>query len=313
MIASPLHLERAGRSVRIAGSPASNAASASRVTDSPAAREKAMNLKIPPAPAGGGAIKYPEDDGLPMADNTRQLRWIVVLYGNLCALFRQAADVFVAANLLWYPEEGHPEICNAPDVMVNCGRPKGDRSSYRQWEEAGVPVTVAFEILSPDSTATALANKFAFYEDYGVQEYYIYDPEENRLHVFVRRGGVLVRVRQVDGYVSPRLGIRFDLSGPEMLVYGSDGSRFLTFEEIQAERERERQERLAAEQRAGQAEQRAGQAEQRVQEAEQRADQLRRRGERQAELMRRVLRQQATPEEQQELERLLEQPPPPPG
>jgi hypothetical protein len=160
-----------------------------------------------------------------------------------------------------------------------------------------VPVTVAFEVLSPDSTATALANKFAFYEDHGVEEYYIYDPEENRLHIFVRRGAVLLRVRQVEGHVSPRLGIRFDLSGPKLVVYGPDGSPFLTFEEVQAERERERQGRLAAEQRAHQ--------------AEQRAEHLQQRAERQAELTRRVLRQQATPEEQQELQRLLEQPPPP--
>jgi hypothetical protein len=106
-----------------------------------------------------------------------------------------------------------------------------------------------------------------------------------------------VRVRQLEGYASRRLGIRFDLSGPEMVVYGPDGSHFLTFEEVQTERERERQEHLAAEQRAGQ--------------AEQRAEEILRQAERQAELMRRVLRQQATPEEQQELQRLLEQPTPP--
>ena len=106
-----------------------------------------MNLMAPAAPVR--AIEYPDDDGLPMADNTRQLRWIVVLYDNLCALFRQNADVFVAGNHLWYPEEGHPEVRNAPDVMVVFGRPKGDRGSYRQWEEGGVPVTVAVEILSP--------------------------------------------------------------------------------------------------------------------------------------------------------------------
>jgi Uma2 family endonuclease len=252
-----------------------------------------VNLIAPP-PAG--AIEYPEDDGLPLADNTRQLRWIVMLYGNLCALFRDAADVFVAGNHLWYPEEGHPEIRNAPDVFVVFGRPKGDRSSYRQWEEGGVPVTVVFEILSPKSTAAALAEKFAFYEDHGVEEYYIYDPESNRLYVFVRRSEVLVRVRQLDSYVSPRLGIRFDLSGPEMVVYGPDGNRFLSFEELQTERERVQNERRTAEQRAEQ--------------AEHRADDLQRRAARQAELMRRVLSQQATADELPELQQLLEQPQP---
>jgi Uma2 family endonuclease len=246
-----------------------------------------MNL-IPPAAAGEG-IEYPDSDGKPMAENTKQARWITVLFGNLCALFREAADVFVAMDLFWYAAQGHPEVRTAPDVLVVFGRPKGDRGSYKQWEEAGVPVTVVFEVLSPGNTVPEMADKFAFYEDHGVAEYYIYDPDTNRLQAFVRRGEALVRVRRVDGYASPRLGIRFDLSGPEMAVYYPDGRRFLTFEEVESERERERHARLAAEARAKNAEQRA---------------------ERQANLMRRVLRQQATADELQELQRLLEQPPP---
>ena len=53
-------------------------------------------------------VRYPESDGRPMADNTKQARWIVVLFGNLSALFRAVADVFVAADLLWYPRQGEP-------------------------------------------------------------------------------------------------------------------------------------------------------------------------------------------------------------
>jgi hypothetical protein len=63
-------------------------------------------------------IVYPESDGLPMADNTKQMRWIVVLYGNLAAMYREASDVFVAGDLFWYPVENHPEIVIAPDVLV---------------------------------------------------------------------------------------------------------------------------------------------------------------------------------------------------
>src|SRR5262249_5414490 len=152
-------------------------------------------------------------------------------------------DVFVAGDLLCYPEEGHPEVNTAPDVLAVFGRPKGDRRSYKQWEEGDVPLTVVFEVLSPNNTVLEMADKFAFYEDHGVEEYYIYDPETNRLQIFVRRGEILGRVRKVNGFVSPRLGIRFDLSGPEMVVYYPDGRRFLTFEELEAER-------VAAEQRA---------------------------------------------------------------
>jgi hypothetical protein len=106
-----------------------------------------MNLTAPPAPLG--AIVHPESDGKPMADNSKQFRWIQVLSGNLAALFRDRDDVLVAGDMLCYPEEGHPEIRAAPDVFVVFGRPKGDRGSYKQWEEEHVPLTVTFEIVSP--------------------------------------------------------------------------------------------------------------------------------------------------------------------
>jgi len=45
-------------------------------------------------------ISYPEIDGMPMADNTRQFRLIVMIQGGLDAQFAQQADVFVAGDLL---------------------------------------------------------------------------------------------------------------------------------------------------------------------------------------------------------------------
>ena len=69
-------------------------------------------------------LVYPDSDGQPMADNTQQFRWIVLLKENLECLFAQNPDVFVAGDLLWYPVEGHPEIRVAPDAMVVLGRPK---------------------------------------------------------------------------------------------------------------------------------------------------------------------------------------------
>jgi Uma2 family endonuclease len=234
-------------------------------------------------------IVYPESDGLPMSDNTKQLRWIVMLYGNLAALFRADVDVFVGGNQFWYPVEGRDDLKQAPDVYVVFGRPKGDRPSYKQWEEGDVPMTVVFEILSPGNTPDEMADKFAFYDEYGVEEYYVYNPDSNRLWSYVRRRETLALVRPVAGFVSPRLGIRFDLSGPEMVVCGPDGRRFLTFEELEAERLQERQQRLAAEQRAAQAEQRAA---------------------RLAELGRKARHQQASAAELAELEQLEQQPPP---
>lgn len=75
-------------------------------------------------------IVYPESDGRPMADNTEQFKWIVLLKENLECLFAQTENVFIAGDLLWYPLEGKPEISTAPDVMAVLGRPKGRRKSY---------------------------------------------------------------------------------------------------------------------------------------------------------------------------------------
>jgi len=70
-------------------------------------------------------IIYPDSDGQPMADNTKQFRWIVFIKENLEILFADHLEVFVAGDLLWYPVEGHPEIRVASDVMVVFGRSKG--------------------------------------------------------------------------------------------------------------------------------------------------------------------------------------------
>lgn len=257
------------------------------------------------------AVYYPSSDGKPMAENTKQLRWIVVLYGNLAALFHDARDVFVAADLGWYPVEGFPEICNAPDVLVVFGRPKGDRGSYQQWVEDNVPVTVVFEVLSPGNTVREMFDKAAFYEEHGVEEYYVYDPDSNRLDISVRRGGMLMPHRQVENFVSPRLGIRFDLSGEEMIVYGPDGRRFLTFEELKLARDLAEQQTKTAEDLAKKATDRAEKAEDRAEKAEELARATQTRPARLVELGRKARRQEASPQEIEELERLEAETAPP--
>ena len=93
--------------------------------------------------------QYPDSDGQPMADNTKQFRWIVVIKENLERLFASDVDVFIAGDLLWYPVEGDPKQRQAPDVMVVFGRPKADRGSYQQWKEGANAPQVEFAIFSP--------------------------------------------------------------------------------------------------------------------------------------------------------------------
>jgi len=202
-------------------------------------------LKTPQAPD----IIYPDSDGQPMADNTTQFRWIVTIKENIEWLFAANADVFVAGDLLWYPVEGNNKIRMAPDAMVVFGRPKGDRGSYKQWEEDNIPPQVVFEILSPGNRPGEMTKKFEQYERYGVEEYYLYDPDKVKLTGWLRRQGKLQSIDQMDGWVSPRLKVRFDLTGPELQIFTESGDRFLTYSE-RAEREQQRaeQERQRAEQ-----------------------------------------------------------------
>ena len=158
-------------------------------------------------------------------------------------------DVFVAGDLLWYPVEGKPEICIAPDAMVAFGRPKGERGSYKQWEEGGVAPQVVCEVLSPDNRVIEMEHKLLFYEQDGVQEYYIYDPDYSELFGRRRVEERLKAIPDMNGWISPLLGVRFDLGGGEPMLFGPDGRPFLSFQEIAQERDRlgEERDRLARE------------------------------------------------------------------
>ena len=247
-------------------------------------------------------IVYPESDGKPMADNTKQFEWIYRLYGNLAAIFQDREDVFVCGNQFWYPVEGEPQTVQSPDVYVVFGRPKGHRPSWKQWEEGGVPMTVVFEVLSPGNNFREMADKLQFYDDHGVDEYYVYDPDNNDLAVYVRGKAALRLIRPSHGFVSPRLGIRFDLSGEEMVVYYPDGRRFLTFEELE-------EARAEAARNADEALEQADESRKQADEARKQADEANRRARRLAELGRKARRGEATAEEIAELERLEESAP----
>jgi Uma2 family endonuclease len=167
-----------------------------------------------------------------MSDNTEQFRWIVMIKENLEILFAPVLDVFVAGDLLWYPIEGDNKTRIAPDVMVIFGRPKGKRGSYQQWKEQGIAPQVAFEILSPSNTGPEMAAKLLFYERHGVEEYYVYDPDRLRLSGFTRRGGQLIAIASMEGWVSPLLGIRFTRQNGDLEIYRADGRRFLSSVEL---------------------------------------------------------------------------------
>ncbi len=209
-------------------------------------------MSIAITPSRRSEIEYPDSDGEPMAENTLQFQWIVTINEGLEAVFRNDPNVFVAGDLFWYPEEGKPKVRTAPDTMIVFGRPKGHRGSYKQWEEAGVAPQVVFEVLSPGNRPAETIRKFRFYEQYGVEEYYIYNPDNGDLSGWLRGSAGLEEVEEMNGHTSPRLGVRFEPGeGPdELRIIGPDGRPFATYVELFEEREAQRERAEAERQRA---------------------------------------------------------------
>jgi Uma2 family endonuclease len=188
--------------------------------------------------ATSNEIIYPDSDGQPMADNTKQFRWITTIHGNLDWLFRDEELVFVAGDLLWYPIEGNPKYRVAPDVMVIFGRPKGDRGSYKQWLEDNIAPQVVFEILSPGNTEGEMDRKLQIYARCGVEEYYIYAPDRYILKGYQRSEHLyLDRIDEMDGWTSPRLGITFRTIDNELQLTHPDERVFETFDNVATERD----------------------------------------------------------------------------
>jgi Uma2 family endonuclease len=202
--------------------------------------------------SGAPAIEYPESDGKPVADNTLPFKWIVVIKEGLEARFQDDANVFVAGDLLWYPVERQPLISAAPDAMVVFSRPKGYRGSYKQWLEDNIPPQAVFEVLSPNNRPPEMRLKFQFYEKYGVEEYYLYDPDSGDFKGWLRRGGRLARIPRMKEFVSPRLAIRFEPGNgaDDLQIIDARGQPFLTYSEITKRLEAERQRADAEHQRA---------------------------------------------------------------
>lgn len=211
-------------------------------------------------------LLYPESDGQPMAENTKQYEWIVTIKENLDALL---VNAFVAADLFWYPVKGKPKIVYAPDVMVAQGRPKGHRGSYKQWEEGNIAPQVVFEILSPGNTPIEMAQKQAFYGRYGVEEFYIYDPDREALAGFTRQADSLEFIEEMSGWVSPLLNIRFELSTTGLNLYLPNGQPFITFQQLLARVDAETQRADAESQRANAESQRADAETQRAEQERQ--------------------------------------------
>jgi Uma2 family endonuclease len=150
-------------------------------------------------------VKYPSGDGKPMAETWLHVRAIMLLHQALEDFFFNRPDVFIASDLFWYWEEGNPAACIAPDVMVVPGvreRDPRERRSFFSWEEGGAIPAVVFEMASQNTWREDLDDKYDRYEQLGVREYFLFDPEGRylvpRLQGYRLTGTAYRRMRQND-------------------------------------------------------------------------------------------------------------------
>ncbi len=61
--------------------------------------------------------------------------------------------------------------------------------------------------------------KMLFYQRHGVEEYYIYNPDTIELTGFIREQEWLEEIEEINNWVSPRLGISFELKSDNLEIY----------------------------------------------------------------------------------------------
>jgi len=115
-----------------------------------------------------------------MAETDVHIQLMSELRFTLLDFYRNESDVYVATNLLLYYVEGEPRRRVAPDVFVVRGVANRQRRIYKLWEE-GRPPGFVIELSSRQTWREDLQEKWRLYEQLGVREYFIFDPEYDYL------------------------------------------------------------------------------------------------------------------------------------
>ena len=132
------------------------------------------------APVAPEEIEYPSSDGEPVAESYFQLIPLFYAFDALRRRYAAREDVFVAAVLLLYYQEGNPAARVAPDVFVVLGAENRPRHTYQLWKEPKGPDFV-LEITSAKTRDKDQGPKRETYRQLGVREYFQYDPTRDYL------------------------------------------------------------------------------------------------------------------------------------
>jgi len=195
-------------------------------------------VRLPDAPVTAGEIVYPESDGQPMGETELHRDETVNLILILRWHFRDQAEVHVGGDLFVYYEEGDPKKVFCPDVFVAFGVGKQLLRTYKVWELGQAP-SVVIKVSSRKTWLEDEGNKKVLCARLGVEEYYVYDPEQDYLNPalqgFRLKHGVY-RAMVTDehgGLTSEPLGLRLRLEHGRIQLHDSrTGERLLRPDEV---------------------------------------------------------------------------------
>ena len=194
--------------------------------------------------------------------------------------FRERQQVLVAMELMVYYQRGNNQAKLQPDVQVVFGVRRGDRSSFKVWEEGKAPDFV-LEVASPSTEGNDAEHKAWEYARIGVREYWRLDPQgslmEHALEGYELSAGQYEPLQPVEG--AGRGGaLRSRVLGLELRSQRQAGATVLVFVDPRTGQEFDgtleaAERRVSAAERDKQAlQQRASAAERDKQAAEQRAN-----------------------------------------
>ncbi|MGB8861971.1 MAG: Uma2 family endonuclease [Ilumatobacteraceae bacterium] len=174
-------------------------------------------------------VIYPESDDQPMAENFLQSIVIRTIVTGFERLYADRPDIIVGGDFFWYPVKGSPTTVVAADAMVIVEVPHPvdifTIGSYRQWEHGGHPA-LAVEVLSPSNSWAEMARKRRFYHHHGVDEYWVFDPFDGTLEVWLRDGDRFTEVDDpASGWISPTTGVHVTVVDSELVLHDPDGVR----------------------------------------------------------------------------------------
>ena len=124
-------------------------------------------------------VHYPESDGRFLPENPLQAHAIISVRNALDLHLRHVPNAVLEGNQFIYYRPGKENKCVAPDVYVLLDHVWTCRSPYKTWIEGKVPDFV-LEVISPESEIRNRVDKKNLYCEIGVQEYFVFQPDEAR-------------------------------------------------------------------------------------------------------------------------------------